>query len=120
MRWRLPVVTATGPDHDRSAAGRVTLDALFIPTAWLGPHVTLLGWLAFHRNALEAKGADLDAEQLATRSAREREKQVADERIGQHAELGSVGAGNGYSLRWNLQKLVGEYARHKRTCRSHP
>ena len=24
----------------------------------------------------------------------------------------SVGAGNGHSLRWNLQKLVGEYARH--------
>src|SRR6185436_599895 len=29
----------------------------------------LLGWLAFHRNALEAKCADLDPEQLATRSA---------------------------------------------------
>lgn len=29
----------------------------------------LLGWLAFHRNALEAKCAGLDAEQLATRSA---------------------------------------------------
>jgi hypothetical protein len=133
----------------------------------------VLGWLAFHRNALEAKCAGLDAEQLATRSALpsplsllglvrhltemervyavwalgpkselrfvwgeytddgpewdidadasmladsmaawEREKQAADERIRQHAELGSVGAGNGYSLRWNLQKLVGEYARN--------
>ena len=133
----------------------------------------LLGWLAFHRNALEAKCAGLDADQLATRSAppsplsllglvrhlteMERvyavwalgpkselrfvwgdytddgpewdidadasmvevslaawqwEKRAADERIGQHAELDSVGAGNGRSLRWNLQKLVGEYARH--------
>jgi hypothetical protein len=45
-------------------------------------------------------------------AAWEREKLAADERIRQHAELGSVGAGNGYSLRWNLQKLVGEYARH--------
>jgi Protein of unknown function (DUF664) len=133
----------------------------------------LLGWLAFHRNALEANCAGLDAEQLATRSAPpsplsllglvrhltemervyaewalgpqstlrfvwgeytddgpewdidtdasmladsmaawEREKQAADERIRQHAELDSVGAGNGRSLRWNLQKLVGEYARH--------
>jgi Protein of unknown function (DUF664) len=133
----------------------------------------LLGWLAFHRNALEAKCAGLDAEQLASRSvppsplsllglvrhltemervyaawalgpkselhwvwgdytddgpewdidadasmladsmtAWEREKQVADERIQQHAELDSIGAGNGRSLRWNLQKLVGEYARH--------
>jgi hypothetical protein len=133
----------------------------------------LLGWLAFHRNALEANCAGLDAEQLATPSAPpsplsllglvrhltemervyavwalgpqstlrfvwgeytddgpewdidtdasmladsmaawEREKQAADERIRQHAELDSVGAGNGRSLRWNLQKLVGEYARH--------
>ena len=133
----------------------------------------LLGWLAFHRNALEAKCAGLDAEQLATRSAPpsplsllglvrhltemervyatwalgpkvelrfvwgqytedgpewdidadasmaadsmvawERERRAADERIREHAELGSIGAGNGYSLRWNLQKLVGEYARH--------
>jgi hypothetical protein len=133
----------------------------------------LLGWLAFHRNALKAKCAGLDAEQLATRSASpsplsllglvrhltemervyavwalgpkaelrfvwgeytddgpewdidadasmvpdsmaawEREKRAADDRIRQHAELGSVGAGNGRSLRWNLQKLVGEYARH--------
>ena len=29
----------------------------------------LLGWLAFHRNALEAKCAGLDADQLAARSA---------------------------------------------------
>ena len=133
----------------------------------------LLGWLAFHRSALEAKCAGLDAVQLAIRStppsplsllglvrhltemervyaawalgpkselrfvwgeytddgpewdidadasmvpesmtAWEREKQAADERIRQHAELASVGAGNGRSLRWNLQKLVGEYARH--------
>ena len=32
--------------------------------------------------------------------------------VQQHAELDSIGAGNGYSLRWNLQKLIGEYARH--------
>lgn len=133
----------------------------------------LLGWLAFHRNALAAKCQGLDAEQLVTRSAPpsplsllglvrhltemervyavwalgpkadlqyvwgeytdggpewdidadasmaadslaawEREKAAADERIRAHAGLDSVGAGNGYSLRWNLQKLVGEYARH--------
>jgi Protein of unknown function (DUF664) len=133
----------------------------------------LLGWLAFHRNALEAKCAGLDAAQLVTRSATpsalsllglvrhltemervyaawalgpktdlqfvwgvytddgpewdievdesmvpdsmaawHREKAAADERIGHHATLDSIGAGNGYSLRWNLQKLVGEYARH--------
>lgn len=133
----------------------------------------LTSWLAFHRNALEAKCAGLDAAQLVTRSAPpstlsllglvrhltemerayavwalgpkedlrwvwgeytdggpewdidadasmleesmaawEREKALADERIRQHDTLDSIGAGNGYSLRWNLQKLVGEYARH--------
>jgi hypothetical protein len=134
----------------------------------------LLGWLAFHRDALRAKCAGLDAAQLVTRSAPpsplsllglvrhltemervyaawalgpkadlrfvwgeeytdggpewdidvdasmatgsmaawEREKRAADERIAEHAALDSVGAGNGYSVRWNLQKLVGEYARH--------
>jgi hypothetical protein len=133
----------------------------------------LLGWLAFHRNALEAKCAGLDDDQLVSRSAPpsvlsllglvrhltemeraygawalgpkadltwvwgeytddgpewdidcdrsmvaesmgawEREKAAADERIRQHETLDSVGAGNGRSLRWNLQKLVGEYARH--------
>jgi Protein of unknown function (DUF664) len=133
----------------------------------------LLGWLAFHRSALAAKCAGLDAAQLVTRSAPpsvlsllglmrhltemervygawalgpktelqwvwgeytdggpewdldvdesmvdvslaawEREKRTADDRIREHAMLDSIGAGNGYSLRWNLQKLVGEYARH--------
>jgi len=36
---------------------------------------------------------------------------ATDDRIQQHSALDSVGAGNGYSLRWNLQKLIGEYAR---------
>jgi hypothetical protein len=133
----------------------------------------LLGWLAFHRNALEAKCVGLDADQLATRSAppsplsllglvrhlteMERvyavwalgprvdlqwvwgeytdggpewdidadasmvdesmaawthEKQLADDLIEQHGQLDGLGEGNGRSLRWNLQKLIGEYARH--------
>jgi hypothetical protein len=133
----------------------------------------LLGWLHFHRNALGAKCAGLDDDQLVTRSASpsplsllglvrhltemeraygawalgpkvelqwvwgdytdggpewdfdvdasmvadsmvawDREKQAADGRFDEHTSLDSVGAGNGRTLRWNLQKLVGEYARH--------
>ena len=133
----------------------------------------LLGWLAFHRNALERKCAGLDPEDLARRSvppsplsllglvrhltemervyavwalgpraelawvwgdytddgpewdidadptmaeeslaAWARERRHADERIAEHPALESIGAGNGRTLRWNLQKLVGEYARH--------
>lgn len=56
---------------------------------------------------------DVDASMVQDSiAAWDREKKLADERIRQHAELDSVGAGNRYSLRWNLQKLVGEYARH--------
>lgn len=44
MRWRLfgriPVMSASGPDLDRSAAGRVALDSLLVPTAWLQEAVT--------------------------------------------------------------------------------
>jgi hypothetical protein len=133
----------------------------------------VLGWLAFHRNALEANCAGLDAAQLVERSAPPsplsllglvrhitemervyavwalgptadlewvwgdytddgpqwdidadasmleesmsawaREKQRADERIQDHPELDAKGAGNGHSVRWNLTKLIGEYARH--------
>ena len=133
----------------------------------------LLGWLAFHRNALEAKCAGLDPEQLVARSAPPsplsllgllrhltemervyavwalgpkselefvwgdytdsgpewdfdvdasmvdesmaawtREKRAADERIAERATLDEIGAGNGFSVRWNLAKLIGEYARH--------
>jgi hypothetical protein len=56
---------------------------------------------------------DVDTSMLdESMAAWEREKQLADERIRAHAELSSIGAGNGYSVRWNLQKLIGEYARH--------
>ena len=133
----------------------------------------LCGWLAFHRNALEAKCDGLSASQLVERSvppsplsllglvrhltemervygawalgpkvdlrfvwgeytddgpewdfdvdasmvqesmaAWERERGATDDRIAAHAALDSIGAGNGRSLGWNLQKLVGEYARH--------
>jgi hypothetical protein len=133
----------------------------------------LLGWLAFHRDALRAKCAGLDDAQLVMRSAPPsplsllglvrhltemeraygtwalgpkvdlvwvwgeytddgpewdidadesmvqeslaawaREKGTADELISAHRTLDSIGAGNGRSLRWNLTKLTGEYARH--------
>ena len=133
----------------------------------------LLGWLAFHRNALEAKCHGLDAAPLVDRStppsplsllglvrhltemerayavwalgpkadlrwvygeytddgpewdidadasmlddsmaAWRREREQADERIRAHVTLDAIGAGNGRSVRWNLQKLIGEYARH--------
>jgi hypothetical protein len=44
MNWRLAgrirVLSAAGPNIDRSAAGRVALDAVFVPTAFLSDQVT--------------------------------------------------------------------------------
>jgi hypothetical protein len=44
MRWRLlgllPLIDSSGPDIDRSTAGRVALDAFTVPSSWLGPEVT--------------------------------------------------------------------------------
>ena len=133
----------------------------------------LLGWLAFHRNALEAKCHGLTKEQLVERAvppstlsllglvrhltemeraylvwalgpdepltwvwgeytddgpawdfdvdvsmvtesmtAWAREKQAGNALIARYESLDQPGEGNGYSLRWNLVKLIQEYARH--------
>jgi hypothetical protein len=135
--------------------------------------IVLQGWLEFHRSALAAKCAGLDATQLVAASSPpsnltllglmrhltemervylsyalgpkgelsfvygdyeeggpewdfdvdvsmvddsftrwELERQAADALLQQHPSLDAIGTGNGRSVRWNLQKLVGEYARH--------
>lgn len=40
------------------------------------------------------------------------ERDSADQAINAHPSLDAVGAGNGRTVRWNLLKLIGEYARH--------
>jgi len=132
----------------------------------------LLGWLAFHRNALEAKCSGLTDDQLAARSAPPsplsllglvrhlaemervygvwangctsrlvqvwgtydeggpehdfdcaasdvtvsvrawRDERRSTDGVIRGLSLDDSGGANGRSLRWNLHKLVGEYARH--------
>jgi hypothetical protein len=56
---------------------------------------------------------DADATMVAeSLSAWRIEQRTADERIAAQASMESIGAGNRRSLRWNLTKLIGEYARH--------
>lgn len=56
---------------------------------------------------------DTDASMVTkTMAAWEREKRTADALISQYESLDLNGTGNGDSVRWNLQKLIGEYARH--------
>lgn len=40
------------------------------------------------------------------------EMRNTNEALAQHPTLDESGDGNGYSVRWNLAKLIGEYARH--------
>jgi hypothetical protein len=132
----------------------------------------LTGWLAFHRDALEAKCHGLTSAQLVERSvdpsslsllglvrhmaemeraygvwplgpkaklewvwgayendaehdfdcdtsmveesrhAWRAEIRKTDDALAQHPTLGELGDGNGRSVRWNLVKLISEYARH--------
>jgi hypothetical protein len=131
----------------------------------------LLGWLAFHRDALAAKCEGLTGEQLVTRSAPPSdlsllglvrhmtemehtylvlalarggfsrvyssdeapdadirdlqpdmvaasmarwhdERRLADQLISATGPLGAAAPGNRFSIRWNLVKVIQEYARH--------
>ena len=40
------------------------------------------------------------------------ETRRTDDALARHSTLADKGGGNGHSVRWNLTKLVGEYARH--------
>jgi hypothetical protein len=40
------------------------------------------------------------------------ERDATDRALASAGSLDSIGSGNGRSVRWNLHKLVGEYARH--------
>jgi hypothetical protein len=137
-----------------------------------GERGLLLGWLAFHRDALAAKCSGLTAEQLVLPAAPPSdltllglvrhltemehaylvdalagggnftevyctdeapdgdisnltpdqapaslarwldERARADELLSSTGPLGAIAAGNRFSVRWNLMKVIGEYARH--------
>lgn len=58
---------------------------------------------------------DIDADESMVQESQQawqREQAAADVAIAAHHSLDEVGAGNGRTVRWNPQKLVGEYARH--------
>ena len=56
---------------------------------------------------------DVDASMVEeSMAAWTRERAAADEAIAAHRSPDDTSGANGRSLRWNLLKLVGEYARH--------
>lgn len=79
----------------------------------LGPAVELT-WV-WGEYADDGPEWDFDAEApmvAESMVAWEREKATTDELIAGHDTLDDRGAGNGFTVRWNLLKLIGEYARH--------
>ncbi|HEY7224514.1 MAG TPA: DinB family protein [Micromonosporaceae bacterium] len=78
----------------------------------LGPKTPLAWvWGSYDDDAepdFDCTVADVDASLRAWREQMAR----TDEAIAAHPGLDERGEGNGRSVRWNLAKLVGEYARH--------
>lgn len=79
----------------------------------LGPDVPLTWVWGEYTDDGPEWDIDVDASMVAvSMRAWADEKRSADARITQAETLDAVGEGNGRSVRWNLQKLLGEYARH--------
>jgi hypothetical protein len=78
----------------------------------LGPEAELVWvWGSYENDAED--DIDCDGTMVAeSMRAWEAEMRKTDDALRSHPTLDEVCAGNGRSVRWNLAKLVGEYARH--------
>ena len=71
------------------------------------------GWVYCTDEAPDADIANLRPDQAAASLARWlEERERADQLLSSSGPLGAIVAGNRFSVRWNLMKLIGEYARH--------
>jgi hypothetical protein len=78
----------------------------------LGPRAELEWVWGTYENGVE-HDIDCDSTMVAdSMRAWLEERRKTDDALAQHRTLEERGEGNGYSVRWNLSKLVGEYARH--------
>lgn len=78
----------------------------------LGPKAELEWvWGSYENDAEDDMDCDVTMVAESRRVWRE-EMRKTDDALGAHATLDEVCHGNGFSVRWNLAKLIGEYARH--------
>lgn len=78
----------------------------------LGPKAELEWvWGTYENDAEHDVDCDASMVEESMRVWREEMRQ-SDVALARHPTLDEVGGGNGYTVRWNLTKLVGEYARH--------
>jgi hypothetical protein len=78
----------------------------------LGPNADLEWvWGTYEKGEEHDIDCDASMVQESLRVWREQMRRT-DEAITHHPTFDRLGAGNGRSVRWNLAKLVGEYARH--------
>ena len=110
------LVTASSPPSNLTLLGLVRhlteMERVYLVYA-LGPP----GDLTFVYGDYEDGGPewDLDVDDSmadVSMAQWESEKLASDAMLSEYSSLDTIGSGNGRSVRWNLQKLVGEYARH--------
>ncbi len=110
------LVTASSPPSTLTLLGLVRhiteMERVYLVYA-LGPK----GDLTFVYGDYEDGGPewdfDVDASMVdASFDNWDREQRAADALVQSYESLDAIGTGNRRSVRWNLQKLVGEYARH--------
>jgi len=78
----------------------------------LGPKVALQWVWGTYANGAE-HDIDCDASMVQESLLAWREEmRSTDDALARRGRLDEIGEGNGYSVRWNVAKLVGEYARH--------
>lgn len=68
-------------------------------------------WGTYEDGAEDDFDCDASVVEESLRAWRD-EMRGTDEALARHPTLDEPAEGNGYSVRWNLAKLVGEYARH--------
>jgi Protein of unknown function (DUF664) len=110
------LVTASSPPSNLTLLGLVRhlteMERVYLVYA-LGPKRDLNFVYGDYEEGGPEWDFDVDDSMVDDSFARwELERQAADSLLRQHPSLDAIGTGNGRSVRWNLNKLVGEYARH--------
>jgi hypothetical protein len=108
------LVMRSAPPSDLSLLGLVRhvteIEHAYLVRALAGGRFT---WVYCSDEAPDADIRDLQPDMVAASMARwHDERRLADQLISATGPLGAVAPGNQFSVRWNLVKVIQEYARH--------
>ena len=108
------LVAASVPPSDLSLLGLVRhmteMEHAYLVRALAGGQFS---WVYCSDESPDADISDLSPDMAAPSMARWwDERRLADQLLSATGPLGAAAAGNRFSVRWNLVKVIGEYARH--------